>query len=187
MGMIVTLVGAAAIAAGDFQVSARHLQGDAIALFGAIFMSAYLLLVEQLRARRPATLVLLGSSLVATLTAGVYVLGLEQRILPTTGRTWLAVLALALLSQIFGQGLIAFSLNRLSSGVVAIAFLLEPVVAAIAGWIIFGERLSWFNGGAFVVVLWGVYLAIASGSAIKASSPADQEAAAATQLGTHPK
>jgi drug/metabolite transporter (DMT)-like permease len=70
-------------------------------------------------------------------------------------------------SQVLGQGLITYSLNRLSSGVVALSYLLEPVLSALAAWVLFAETLSVFNLAAFMVVILGIYMAISSQSAVK--------------------
>ena len=75
---------------------------------------------------------------------------------------WLAVIALALVSQVTGQGLLTYSLKRFSAGVVAVSMLAIPLIAATLAAIAFAERLSWLNWLAFLVVLVGIYLAISA-------------------------
>ncbi|WP_445305223.1 MULTISPECIES: EamA family transporter [unclassified Microcoleus] len=66
-----------------------------------------------------------------------------------------------------GQGLLAYSLSKLSSGFVAVTLLFEPVLASIFAWVIFSERLGFFDLMAFVVILCGIYVAQSSQSAVK--------------------
>jgi drug/metabolite transporter (DMT)-like permease len=88
-----------------------------------------------------------------------------DRVFPYSWQGWLAVIALAVICQAFGQGLIIHSLGRLSSGFVALFLLLEPVITAIIAWLLFSERLSLLNWLDFSVVLAGIYLAKSSGYA----------------------
>jgi len=82
----------------------------------------------------------------------------------------LIIITLALICQIFGQGLLVYSLNQLSAEFVAIVLLLEPVLAAVAAWIIFAEKLSVLNCIAFSVILVGIGLASLSQSVLKTVS-----------------
>jgi drug/metabolite transporter (DMT)-like permease len=80
---------------------------------------------------------------------------------------WFFIIFQALFCQVFGQALVAYSLSKLSSGVVAVTLLLEPVIASFFAWLIFNEKVSSFDAMTFVVILLGIYLAQSSQSAIK--------------------
>ena len=86
---------------------------------------------------------------------------------PYSGIGWFFIIFQALFCQVFGQGLLAYSLSKLSSGVVSVTLLLEPVIASIFAWVIFSEKVSFFEWMTFAVVLIGIYLAQSSQSAIK--------------------
>jgi drug/metabolite transporter (DMT)-like permease len=51
-------------------------------------------------------------------------------------------LALALGSQIIGQGLLVYALGYFRPLVIGLALLTQPAVAALNGWLAFGETLS---------------------------------------------
>jgi drug/metabolite transporter (DMT)-like permease len=172
LGLLVSILGAIAIGAGDMQLAADHFVGDAIALCSAVFFSAYLLIVEQLRSRLSATTVILGTTAVGTLVTGGMACQFEAHLFPVSAQGWSAVAALALVSQTLGQGLVAYSLNKVSAGVVSISFLLEPVMATLTAWVLFAEMLSVWNAIAFALVLSGVYIAISSQSALKVGNEA---------------
>lgn len=93
----------------------------------------------------------------------------EDRIFPYSVRGWVFVISLAIVCQVLGQGLLAYSLKKFSSGFVSLVLLLESILVAIAAWVIFGERLSLFDLGAFLAILLGLYLAVSSESTIKES------------------
>ncbi|MEM9137244.1 MAG: DMT family transporter [Cyanobacteria bacterium P01_F01_bin.42] len=165
IGLALALGGAFTIGLGDLQLG--HWQGDAIALLSAVLFSAYLLTLERLREKLSATVLLLScSGIAAVVTTGIS-LSLEQQFFPSSLKGWLAVIGLALVSQTIGQGLVTYSLDRLSSGLVAMTFLLEPAIAAVVAWILFSEALSVVNLAGFTLVIVGVYQALSSPSAIK--------------------
>jgi drug/metabolite transporter (DMT)-like permease len=64
---------------------------------------------------------------------------LGEPILPTN---WTPVVALAIASQLVGQGLVVFSLRHFSPLVIGLALLTQPAVAALTGYLAFGELLS---------------------------------------------
>lgn len=167
LGLVISLGGAIAIGIGDVQLEASQLLGDSIALLSALFLSAYLLTLEQLRNRLSTPVILLSTSAMGAVITGAIALKVEHQLLPISSQGWAAVLGLALVSQFLGQGLITYSLSRLSSGVVALSYLLEPVLSTLGAWILFSETLSLMNEFAFVLVIFGVYIAISSQSAVK--------------------
>jgi drug/metabolite transporter (DMT)-like permease len=89
----------------------------------------------------------------------------EDRLLPYSAMGWFFIIFQALFCQVLGQGLLAYSLSKLSSGVVAVTLLLEPAIASIFAWFIFSEQVSLFGWVMFGVVLFGIYLAQSSQSA----------------------
>lgn len=167
VGMTVALVGAIAIGIDDLQTAAEHLAGDITALLSAMFYAGNLLIAEHLRAKFPATTILMWRCFIGSILILPLVLLSGDRVFPYSWQGWLAVIALAVVCQAFGQGLLIHSLGRLSSGFVALFLLLEPVITAIIAWLLFAEKLTLFNWLAFSVVLAGIYLAKSSGYADK--------------------
>lgn len=162
LGMTVAVVGAVAIGIDDLQTAGDNLAGDIAALFSAMFYAGNLLIAEYLRTKFPATTILMWRCFIGSLLILPLVLLAGDRIFPYSWQGWLAVIALAVVCQAFGQGLLIHSLGRLSSGFVALFLLLEPVITAILAWMLFSESLSLFNWLAFAVVLAGIYLAKSS-------------------------
>jgi drug/metabolite transporter (DMT)-like permease len=159
MGLVLALGGTIVIEIEDWQVSSDSFIGDAIALLSAVFYAASFLVIEQLRTKFEATTIQLWSCTLGSLFTLPVVLISEDRVFPSSVSGWQAVICLALLCQVIGQGLLSYSLKRFSSGFVSLFLLLEPLITAMLAWAIFFERLSLLNCLAFFVILTGIYLA----------------------------
>lgn len=162
LGMAVAIVGAIIIGVEDLQAAKNNIFGDAAALLAAMLSATSILSIEQLRVKFSATIIMLWTSFIGTLFIFPVVLLSEGQLFPTFWVGWLAVISLAIVSQVIGQGLLTYSLKRFSSGLVAVSMLAIPVIAALLAMIIFSEKLSLLNWLAFLVVLAGIYLAISA-------------------------
>jgi drug/metabolite transporter (DMT)-like permease len=167
VGMIVAVGFTLVIGLSDLQGGAGQEAGDAIALLGAAAYAGYLLMIERLRHIVPVVMILLWTSAVAAVVTFPIACWTMGAIFPVTWPGWLAVLSLAVICQVIGQGLLAYSLDKLSSGFIAIVLLLDPVLAAFGGWVWFAESITWVNGLCFLGVLVGVAIATSSKSAIQ--------------------
>ncbi len=167
LGMIIAIGGAGAIGVDDLQISTGKLEGDIAAFIAAIFNAGYLLTIEKLRTKLTSTNIMLWCCGLGTLLSLPIFLFSEDQLWPDSVRGWAFVISLAIVGQVLGQGLLAYSLKKFSSGFVALMLLLESVFAAIAAWGIFGESLSLFDWVAFFTILFGMYLAVSSKSAMK--------------------
>ena len=167
IGTVIVVVGAIAIGFNDWQISSNTLQGDALALLCAVFYSASLLMVEQLRTQLNTTNIMLWRCAVGTVVTLPIMLISADRVFPYSISGWLAVIAFAIVCQVLGQGMLTYCLKQLSSGFVGIVLLLEPIITACVAWAIFSESLGLLNGVGFVMVLVGIYLAKSSSSAVK--------------------
>jgi drug/metabolite transporter (DMT)-like permease len=172
IGMLMALMGAIAFELNKVQIGSHQMLGDGLALLTAIFIATYLMLVERLRDRFTTANIMLCRCGITTLFLLPILPLTEDRLLPYSGMGWFFIIFQALFCQVLGQGLLAFSLSKLSSGVVAVTLLLEPVLASIFAWFIFSEQVSLFGWMTFAVVLVGIYLAQSSQSVVKETNEA---------------
>jgi drug/metabolite transporter (DMT)-like permease len=86
-------------------------------------------------------------------------LGFGEQMTPATTRGWMVLLALAVISHVGGQGLIAWALAHGPASASSVSLLWQPVVAAFAAWMAFGETLSAIHAAGAAIVLIGIYLA----------------------------
>ncbi|WP_294442937.1 DMT family transporter [uncultured Sphingomonas sp.] len=132
-------VGAALLMGRSYQLAPQNLVGDLLCLLAGILYAGYFILMSRARTTM-APLPALGlSSAAATLPLLLSAILLGEKVMPTN---WTPLIALALLSQVIGQGLMIYALGRFSPLVIGLALLTQPVVAAAVGWIVYGEALG---------------------------------------------
>lgn len=166
IGMVVSIIGGAAIGWDDLHLGNNHLVGDGIALLSAALHGVNILTVGYLRERGCTTnRVLLWRCGAGALMILPVVWFTDNQLLPISFQGWLTVIALAVVCQTFGQGLLVFSLKQFSSSFVGIFALLKPLVTALLAWVIFAEVISITSGLALILILLGIYLAKTSNSA----------------------
>ncbi|MEM9568351.1 MAG: DMT family transporter [Cyanobacteria bacterium P01_E01_bin.34] len=167
VGVAIALTGAIGIGLEDLHSSDGLLIGDIYALLSAVFLSAYLLLIERLRCWFSATTIVLWRCGVGSTLLVPIVWITEGQLVPTTDIAIVAALGMGLVSEGLGQRLLADCMDRLSSSFVSLAMLVEPVVSALLAWALFSEAVEPSTWLGFAVVLSGIYLAQASGSAVQ--------------------
>jgi drug/metabolite transporter (DMT)-like permease len=141
-------------------VGGTRLLGDALGAFSAMFYAGYMLAIKLARDANVSTARLMAWSTTITAIALLPVMLLApQPFLPASAGGWLVLLGLALVTQIFGQGLIAYAFAHLPASLSSVSLLIQPVMAALFAWMLFGEAIgpAQFVGGA--IVLAGIWLA----------------------------
>lgn len=144
-------VGAALLMGRSAQLSPQNLIGDLFCLAAGVLYAVYFVTMARARETMAPLPALALSSLLGTLPLLFAALALGERVLPGN---WTPLIALAVVSQLVGQGLMIYALGHLSPLVVGIALLVQPVVAGAIGWIAYDERLGApdFAGAALVAV-----------------------------------
>lgn len=163
-GMAIALSGAAVLALSGGGGGVVTLQGNLIALGGAIFYAAYLIALKRARTTvSPQVLLTVSAATGALILLPLGVL-LGEPAIPGTLVGLGALIGLGTVAHTLGHGLISQSLSSLPVGYASVVLLVQPTVAAILAWILFAERLGPVElTGAFVTLL-GVALASRRGS-----------------------
>jgi len=160
VGMVVAIAGMFVLVGPNFSVGGKRLMGDALGALTAVFYAGYMLAIKVARDDGAATVRLMAWSTSITAIALLPVALLSpQPFMPASAQGWLVVVGLALVTQILGQGLIAYAFAHLPASLSSVSLLIQPVVAAFVAWRLFGEAVGaqQFIGGA--VVLAGIWLA----------------------------
>ncbi len=131
----------------------EHLRGEALALSAAVFYAGYLLCVKRLREQFSAVTIMSWSGLVSSAGFWIAAHGAGEQIRPESGEGWLILVALALVSHVGGQTLIAYAFGHLPAGFSSLNLLLQPIVAAILAWVLLGQAVqAWQIAGGFMIL-----------------------------------
>jgi len=136
------------------------LLGDGLALAGGVFMAAYLMLGQRVRRELSLLAYIALCYGTAAVLLGVAVVVLE---LPVTGLgtgTYLAMIALGLVSQVIGHSVYNWVLKRFSPNFVSVCLLGEPVLSGLLGLVYFREAIGVPTLAGGSLILLGIYLGI---------------------------
>jgi len=133
--------------------------GDLLCLATSVFYAMFMLTVYKLRDYVKSNVIMFISAFGSLIVLAFAIFFTEGFQAPTSFRAIWPLLALALVSQILGQGLLAHCLGKVNASLSSLLTLSQPVVAAIYAWLIFGEELSTQAVIAIGITLVGVYLA----------------------------
>jgi drug/metabolite transporter (DMT)-like permease len=163
-GILLAVAGAAVIAVGGVRGgSTRALEGDGLALVGAVSSALYLVIGRRLR---------VGMSLAAYVTpvyavAAVLLLAAAgthgQAFAPYPPREWVIFAALAVVPMIIGHTGLNFALRFFPAFVVGVAALGDPVVATLIAWLLpaIGEAPGFLDAAGGMLCLLGIGLTLA--------------------------
>jgi drug/metabolite transporter (DMT)-like permease len=151
--MGLALAGAGLIAIGDWGQGVNSSTGDLLALAGAVTMSLYHVIGRGLRVALPLDAYILGVWSTAAATLAGLSLAARVSLAGYPPRTYLLLLALAVVPTLGGHGLVNRSLRHLPAPTVGLFLLGEPVGATILAYLVFHEVPSaWTLAGGAVVL-----------------------------------
>lgn len=137
--LVAALAGAAILMGRSFGISPQTLYGDLLCLLAGLLYAGYLLILQDAR-QKLGNWSLLTWSCCASAVVLLFVALLRGE--PIWPGDWRPVVGLSVSSQLIGQGCLVYALRHFPPLVIGIALLCQPAVAALAGWISFGEVLS---------------------------------------------
>ncbi len=132
--------------------------GDALSAVTALWYALYFLAMAEGRKTEGASRLMLWVSIVGAPLMLVAALLLGEPILPGSLVGWAACLGLGLM-HVTGQGSIAWAMGRLPTSTASVVVLIQPVVAAYLGWLLFAEAIGPLQALGAAVTLGGVVLA----------------------------
>ncbi len=154
VALVLSMVGAAAMALGANHSGGadRSLLGDALSLSVTVWYASYFLTIQAARKTASAQRVMLWSTAVGAPIMLLVALIMGEQIIPTGPAGWAACIGLGLV-HVTGQGGVAWALGKLPATITAVTILVQPVVAGLVSWWVFGETLTPVQalGGALVL------------------------------------
>jgi drug/metabolite transporter (DMT)-like permease len=151
------VAGAALLSASNLTVAPERWPGDALSIATAVWYASYILAVRQARRFASTGTVIFFTVAISAPILGLVALAFGETLWPPSAADWWVLIGLAIGVQIIGQGGVTFGLGRVPAPVASIIILVQPVVASIAGWWMFGEAFSPIQYAGAALVLAGVY------------------------------
>lgn len=139
VALTLAVAGAVLLMSNSYELSPKNLGGDLLTLVAGFLYGGYLIFVERARTKLQSLPLLLLVTLFAAPILLAISLGFGERLWP---HDWTPLLIFALSSQVFGQGLLVYSIGVFPPLVVGLALLSQPAVSALIGWLVYGETLS---------------------------------------------
>ncbi|WP_274310524.1 DMT family transporter [Solibacillus daqui] len=155
---IIAVLGSVLISWGDFQVSGSALYGDILALIACALVTGYLLFGQDVRQRLSLVTYTIVVYCISTITLFFYIIVREQSFGPYPAIEWFWFILLAIIPNLLGHNLFNWSLKWVSTNVISIAILFEPVGAAILAIFIFKEYLTVTQIIGGLIVIAGIML-----------------------------
>ncbi|KXH79205.1 DMT family transporter [Sporosarcina sp. HYO08] len=164
---VIAISGSVIISWGDFQLSGTALYGDILALIACALITAYLLFGQDVRKRLSLITYTFVVYSISTITLFFYVLASGESFGPYPQSDWFWFIILALIPNLLGHTLFNWAIKYVSTNVISIAVLFEPVGAAILAYYVFHEKLmgSQIIGG--MVIIAGILLFVVDGKMLR--------------------
>jgi len=158
LGIGVSVLGAGVIGLGDMGSGKAPVVGDALALAGALLMSGYLLAGRKLRFRLSVLAYIFPTYAIAGIALILLGAVTRARFFGYSRETYLLFLLLALVPQLIGHSALNWALRHISSSMVAVALLGEPIGSTILAYFFLNEvpTLTRYIGSG--LVLFGICL-----------------------------
>ncbi len=159
LGVLIALTGATLLLVGQAEGPVRgHGFGNLLMALNGLSYATYLVISKKLVSRY-SPLVVIAWVYIFALPYLPYFMAGETLVteLRNTG-AWLSLLYIILFPTVAAYLLNMFALQRVRATTTAVYIYAQPLVAGIASWIIFGERLSTIMGIAAVCLFVGIWL-----------------------------
>ncbi|WP_058305786.1 DMT family transporter [Gracilibacillus massiliensis] len=162
ISMLIAIFGSIIIAWGDFQIANEALYGDFLAFLGAIFITIYFLLGQGVRTKVSVMCYTFIAYGIGAIVIIFYNLLMANPLVGYQPNQWILFIALAIVPTILGLNLLNWALKWVSTSVISMGILFEPVGASILAFFILGEFITWSQWLGGMIVIFGLLLFIAS-------------------------
>ena len=158
-GLALCILGAVTLVGSSWQFAPERLLGDLFGLGTSVGFGLYFLAVRVARRDAAASVVLARSTVVTAAVLFVVAAAFENQWQPATLGGVAALLAMATISHVGGQGLLAYALGHLSAAFSSLVIFLEALAGALFGWIFFAEALGLWQIAGGCAILAGIWVA----------------------------
>lgn len=141
-GLALAMVGGGLLLSNSLSQNPEHLMGDIYGLITALFFAAYMLSLKSARANMASGKLMFLSTCITSLILLAAALIAQDGLWPQSWRGVTSLISLAIISQVGGQGLLAYALGHLPAIFSSLVIFVEPMSAALLGWAVLGETIN---------------------------------------------
>ena len=157
---LIAISGSILISWGDFKVSGTALYGDILALIACGLVTGYFLFGQDVRKRLSLITYTMVVYSISTICLFIYMIIGRESFGPYSTMTWVWFILLALIPNLLGHTLFNWALKWVSTNVISVAVLFEPIGAAILAYFVFEEYLKATQILGGIIVILGTMLFI---------------------------
>ncbi len=155
---IVAIAGSVLISWGDFRINKTALFGDFLSLTACALITGYLLVGQSVRKRMSLISYTFVVYLISSITLLIFILAVNQPLYPYNLSDWSYFILLAIVPTLLGHSLFNWALKWVSTSIISMAILFEPVGATILAFFILGEKTVWSQIAGGIIVILGISL-----------------------------
>lgn len=163
IGIGIAVAGAFAATTADVAVSGRAVEGDLLALVGALAVAVYTAFGERVRAETST----LGYTTVCYGTCAAVLLAVclvfRVDLVGYPGTTWLAIGGIVAGAQLLGHSMFSYALSRVPATTIAVLILLEVPGAALIAWLWLGQVPGAGSAPGLALLVLGVLVVVLGG------------------------
>lgn len=158
-GLALCVLGGASLVGSSWQLAPERLIGDLYGIGTSLGFGLYFLAVRVARREAAPGVILFRSTVITAAVLAVVAATQENNWLPDGLVGVAALIAMAAVSHVGGQGLLAYALGHLSAAFSSLVIFLEALAAALFGWLIFDEGLGPWQIAGGLAILVGIWVA----------------------------
>ena len=155
---IITIAGSVLISWGDCKISESALFGDFLSLIACALITGYLLVGQSIRKRMTLISYTFVVYLISSIALFIFILTVKEPLYPYKLSDWFYFILLAIVPTLLGHSLFNWALRWVSTSIISMAILFEPVGATILAFIILGEKTVWPQIAGGLIVILGISL-----------------------------
>jgi drug/metabolite transporter (DMT)-like permease len=155
---IIAIAGSVLISWGDFNISSSALFGDFLSLTACALITGYLLVGQSVRKRMSVISYTFVVYLISSISLFIFILTVKEPLYPYKLSDWSYFILLAIVPTLLGHSLFNWALKWVSTSIISMAILFEPVGATILAFIILGEKTIWSQISGGLIVILGISL-----------------------------
>jgi drug/metabolite transporter (DMT)-like permease len=139
LALALAAVGTVCLLGRSFELSRQNLIGDLLCLLAGVLYTGFIITIGRARNSLSALSTLTLTTAIGAAPLLIAAIALGEQIMP---QQWWSIIGLAFFSQVLGQGLMIYAVNKVSPLLFGICLLTQPILAALIGWLWYDEKFA---------------------------------------------